>query len=221
MKLLEIELLTNNLLETEKFYTEQLGFPVSNKTLNSISFIIGNSILIFTKVKGINPTYHFAFNIPHNQLEQAINWTTNKVALLKNSTDEIITRFDNWNAESIYFYDNNNNILELIARFDLNNYSIEDFKTSSIESISEIGIVTDQPLCFGEELITDSGLHYFPKGPRREDFIAMGDDNGLILIVRTNRNWYPTNDSAQKHFTRIKFSADSITKELTINKKNT
>jgi len=214
MKLLEVELLTDNLVETKEFYASQLEFPIINQTSRKISFLAGSSVLTFTKSNNINPNYHFAFNIPYNKLSEAINWLSEKVTLIKNSNYEIITKFGNWNAESIYFYDNNNNILELIARFDLKNSSDYAFSIFSIESISEIGIVTESPMSLGEELITNYGLSYFSKGPQRDDFVALGDDNGLILISRTNRNWYPTNDSAKKHSTKIKFIKDNITNEL-------
>ena len=73
MNIVEVELLTDNLEETEKFYTECLGLGILDKQEESISFSIGKSTLVFRKSYNIKPIYHFAFNIPHNQLDEAIS----------------------------------------------------------------------------------------------------------------------------------------------------
>lgn len=220
MNILELEILTDDLTETEKFYSEILELPIRSKSKNSISFLAGQSILTFIKSEKQNPTYHFAFNIPQNKFEEAMNWATVKFDLIKNSEFSTVTTFENWNAKAFYFYDNNRNILEFIARFDLENNSKDTFTSSSIQSISEVGIVTDEPLNYGENLVADNDITFFHKGPKRDDFVALGNDGGLFVIAKTNRNWYPTNDPAQKHWTRIKITTNNSTKELSVNEKN-
>ena len=66
MNILEVEILTDNLVETEKFYSELLGFYKTKKDKDSISFVAGQSMLTFIQSNELNPTYHFAFNIPNN-----------------------------------------------------------------------------------------------------------------------------------------------------------
>src|SRR3954453_13270704 len=117
MNILEIEILSDNLVETEMFYAELLGLPTTRKDQNSISFLAGKSILTFIQSNELNPTYHFAFNIPNNKINEAVNWASSKVDLIDSSDSRIVANFESWNAKAFYFYDNNRNILEFIARF--------------------------------------------------------------------------------------------------------
>lgn len=220
MDILEIEILTDNLDETEKFYTKLLGLQTKNKDQNSISFLAGQSTLTFIKSNKLNPKYHFAFNIPRNKLDEAIIWTSLRTELIKNADGEIVANFESWNAKAIYFFDNNGNILEFIARFDLDNNSDKAFDISSIQSISEIGIVTDAPIKLADKLVEENKLYFFTKGSKSEKFATLGNDNGLLIIVETNRKWYPTEQQAVKHYTKIKITIDGLAKEILMNEEN-
>jgi len=218
MNILEIEIQTDDLIETENFYTGILGLKLVRKGQNSISYSAGKSILTFIKSNTTNPKYHFAFNIPNNKLHEAIVWMNSKLNLIENDETGIIANFESWNANAIYFYDNNNNIVEFIARFDLYNATNKPFDILSILSISEIGIVTDEPLKLAEDLIELNGFYFFEKSTKSEKFAALGNDNGLFIIAETNRKWYPTEQPAEKHFTRIKTEIGGLIKETIINK---
>lgn len=220
MDILEIEILTNNLDETEGFYSKNLGLEIVNKDHNSISFLAGQSTLTFVKTDKLKPKYHFAFNIPHNKLDEAIMWTSAKVDLIKNADNEIVTNFENWNAKAIYFYDNNANIVEFIARFDLKNETSKPFDISSIQSISEIGIVTDAPIKLADRLAEENNINSFAKGFKSETFATLGNDNGLFIIVATNRKWYPTVQEAEKHYTKVKISTNGLTREIILNQQD-
>jgi hypothetical protein len=45
----------------------------------------------------------------------------------------------------------------------------------------------------------------------------LGDDNGLFIIVETKRKWYPTEQQAEKHSTKIKIAIGGLTREILIN----
>ena len=198
MEIKELTLLASNLDETKRFYQQTLGFDINLETEKFLSFSIGTSILNFELTeKNKNPKYHFAFNIPSNRLEQAIDWAQKRTILIENENNSIVTDFENWNAKAIYFFDNNQNILELITREDLNNYTDEEFTINSILNINEIGLVTDQPLLISDEIIKKTKTDFFTKGPKREDFSTVGNDNGLFVISNPNRNWYPTRERAE------------------------
>jgi len=219
MKVLELEIQTDSLFETEAFYTETLGLKVFNKNKESISFKTGNSKLTFIKSENIQPKYHFAFNIPNNKLEDAIKWAESRIKLLENEEKKVISNFESWNANAIYFHDNNNNILEFIARHDLKNATDRPFDTSIIESISEIGVVAQKPLEFARNLIENYDLSYFDKSNKSESFVALGDDNGLFIIVEANRKWYPTEQKAENHYSKVKIEVNRQIKDLILNKK--
>lgn len=217
MDILEIEIQTDDLVETETFYSDILGLQLASKGQNSISFLAGQSTLTFIESVKLNPKYHFAFNIPHNKLDEAIIWTSAKLDLIKNAGNGIVANFESWNAKAIYFFDNNGNILEFIARFDLDNDSDDPFGISSIQSISEIGIVVDAPIKLADKLVEKNNLYFFAKSSKSEKFVTLGNDNGLFIIVETNRKWYPTEQQAEKHYTKIKISTDGLTREITMN----
>jgi catechol-2,3-dioxygenase len=107
---------------------------------------VGTSLLHFTENLALETKYHFAFNIPSNQVESALEWLNKKVDIILDADKQSITQFEDWNAQAIYFYDNNGNILEFIARHDLKDNSSEDFSRNLIRCISEIGLVSDEPL---------------------------------------------------------------------------
>lgn len=197
MKILSLELPTNNLKQTERFYSDLLELKILDSSSNSVSYSIGHSLLRFTENSDINRKYHFAFNIPSNKINEALSWISTKHDPIKDKDGKYLTDFTNWNAQSVYFFDNNNNILEFIARHDLNNSTDEPFNGNSILSISEVGIVAPKPLELAKKLIEEHALNYFSKGPKHDDFVVLGDDNGLVVISGASRKWYPTNYVAE------------------------
>lgn len=203
MKLEHIQIQTSNIQQTTAFYQDILGLSIIENDSESISVKAGNSILKFIENTEFKSIYHFAFNIPENQLEKAIEWCKNKVDLIFIENKNIITHFENWNAHAVYFYDNNGNLLEFIARHDLNNTQTEEFSSKSILNISEIGIVNENPLELGNQLIAEHDLNFFSKNNNSEVFSAIGDDEGLLILVKPNRNWYPTQTPSESNKTEI------------------
>lgn len=217
MKIKELTLLTNSLFETKNFYENTIGFKKITETEISISFAVGTSKLIFELTEeNQNPTYHFAFNIPTNTLNDAINWALQRTSLIK-TENSLITDFEKWKAKAIYFFDNNRNILEFICRTDLNNPTDKPFSVATILNINEIGLVADQPLHIGNEIIEKTKIEYFAKGPKRADFVAIGNDNGLFVISNPNRNWYPTQEKAEKWKVKVKIEVADKEYELEFN----
>ena len=184
MKLQQIQIQTNNIQETETFYNDILGLKILEKKSDSLTIQVGSSILKFIENPEFDSIYHFAFNIPENKLEEAIQWCADKVDLIIIQDKRIIANFETWNANAIYFYDNNGNLLEFIARHDLDNFQIKEFSSKSILNISEIGIVDENPMELGEQLIESYDLKFFEKNFNSETFAAIGDDEGLLIIVK-------------------------------------
>ncbi|RZJ48371.1 MAG: VOC family protein [Flavobacterium sp.] len=213
----ELTLLTNNLSETEKFYKQTIGFQKITETETSISFAVGTSKLIFELTEASqNPKYHFAFNIPTNTLNDAMNWALQRTSLIE-TKNSFITDFENWKAKAIYFFDNNRNILEFICRKDLNNPTDKPFSVETILNINEIGIVVDQPLQTANEIIQKTKNEYFAKGPKREDFVAVGNESGLFVISNPNRKWFPTQEMAEKWKVKAKIKVDKNEYSLEFN----
>ncbi|MFL5754383.1 MAG: hypothetical protein ACJ76F_13310 [Bacteroidia bacterium] len=215
MKILQTEMLSNDLAGTRKFYHDSLGLKIKNESENVLSFEVGSSTLAFKKT-GAAAVYHFAFTVPRNKTEEALKWISAKTQPIP-VNEKSIAEFDNWNARSIYFYDNNRNILEFIARMDLDNSSDTDFSSASILSLSEAAVVTDDVISLADRLKAKYGIPLFDKQPLKENFAACGNDEGLIILSQPGRHWYPTEQPAHKHYSKILVSQSGKQHEIIFN----
>ena len=189
---------TTRLEELKEFYSYVLDWPPADEEEGSFTLELQKTELEFRQHNGDQePFYHFAINIPSNKIEEAQQWLKQRVQLLwLDDYQSEIAEFVNWNARSVYFYDPAGNIIELIARFDLNNDSDEDFSPRHFISVSEVGIVVPagELQAKADDLLSDFNLSWFSKQPPLENFKAIGDDGGLFIMVPEHRNWYPTQD---------------------------
>ena len=216
MKILELELLTDTINETELFYNNVIGLQTVSKNNSSISFEAGSTKLTFRISKNIKPVYHFAFDIPNNKLIEAFLLIENKTGILDVISPDKIANFYNWNAKSFYFYDNNGNILEFIARYDLDTASEKSFDGSLIVSISEIGFVSKNVSQLSDEICEKYGLSVFSKQPKLDKFIVLGTDTGLFILVEENRDWYPTDKKAKSFWTKVFFDINGKINEFEV-----
>jgi hypothetical protein len=203
MHIRELILQTNALHRTKLFYNKTLELEILEETEEKITFAAGKTRLTFEAVATGRPFYHFAFNITNNKFSDSFEWMNQKLEILPVSDDMLIAGYDNWNAQSFYFYDNNGSIVEFIVRFDLPYHSVESFSSKMIEEVSEIGIVTPDVNATAESLNHDYSVPYFKSGPRLHDFIVMGDDYGLLLVCQEKRGWVPTHKAAKRFPVRL------------------
>jgi catechol 2,3-dioxygenase-like lactoylglutathione lyase family enzyme len=216
MNILEIELLTDALDETELFYNNIIGLKTISKSNSSISFAAGVTQLTFRPSENLSPVYHFAFDIPNNKLTEAFAWIAKKTEILDVVPPQKIADFYNWNAKSFYFYDNNGNILEFIARFSLDNASEKPFDGTSIVSVSEIGFVAKNVSQLSDVICKKYDLSIFPKQPKLNKFIVLGTDTGLFILVEENRDWYPTDKKAKSFWTKVLFLNNEKTRQIEV-----
>lgn len=190
MNILEVQLYTGELPKLKEFYANILGLEILSNSDYSFSVKAGTTILTFIEdetVKG--PYYHFAFNIPENSINKAVKWLETKAELIEYGESTIIS-FPNWNAHSVYFYDPAGNIVELIARHNLSNSTNAGFSPASLLSISEVGMPIGSVKNFHNTL--DQMLSEKLWWGNLETFAAIGDENGLFIVVTAERNWFPT-----------------------------
>jgi hypothetical protein len=196
MLLKEIILQTNHLALVHAFYQEVLLLPVMQYNSKTVAIAAGQTKLVFQAGNSsVNPFYHFAFNIPSNKIEEALYWLRDKIELpWMEDYKGYIAEFTNWHARSVYFIDPAGNIVEFIARFDLNDDASEQFSASQIRNISEIGLVFSNAEFDKQvkKLLGNFHLAYFLKQQPMPQFRAIGDDEGLFITVPEYRNWYPT-----------------------------
>jgi catechol 2,3-dioxygenase-like lactoylglutathione lyase family enzyme len=193
MKISELTLFTTHLEDQKQFYTQVLELPLLAEDEEKFTINIGISSLTFIASKNTNPA-HFAINISSNRIQEALQWILKRTDILW-CEGEQIADFSNWNAEAVYFYDKDGNIVEFIARKDLNIVNTHPFSSTDLLNISEIGIVSgdnkaiyDQIQVIRQIPIYDGNLDHF---------CALGNVEGLFILVNnTKKKWFPTQEEA-------------------------
>lgn len=183
--------------EMQRFYTQTLGLPACSSNPSGFAVQAGATTLAFHAAQQAaaapagNPTYHFAFNIPSDQIESACRWLRARVPVLRGDDGREIVRFESWNASAVYFHDPAGNIVEFIARHDLAHRTDGDFCIDSLLGVSEIGVAVPESLGVrraAEQLSRTLGYH--PYRPISDDFAALGTEHALLILVPAGRPWF-------------------------------
>jgi catechol-2,3-dioxygenase len=189
----ELRLYTNNLEKQRDFYTRILEIPLHDAGDDWFTLNIGESTLTFTALEKPAPAYHhFAFNVPEHLFAEAKAWLKSRVKLLKSPEGQTVFSFESWNAHAIYFADPEGNIGEFIARHDIPSSQKSPFDSSSLLSVSEIGLALDDVPGFAKMLQKQIGCPLYHI-TFNEMFMSMGDEHGLFILVKLGRGWYPDN----------------------------
>lgn len=207
LELLHLRLLAARFEEQVAFYRDTLRFPIARQSGDSVTFRAGSTELEFVPAPaGVQPMYHFAFNIPENQLDSARAWTLHRVPLLvQRSTGRDVLHFTHWNAHAFYFHDPDKNLVEFIARHTLSNAQAGDFDERGILSVSEIGVVAESVAATTEQLESRLGISAYLG--RSDTFTPVGNEHGLFIVVNANRNWLLTNQPAVSYPTSVRVRA--------------
>lgn len=187
----ELHLATQDIDWQFDFYTRVLDLRVQSFNIDQFTLNVGDSTLSFSEYSGHTPLiYHFAFNIPEQSFAMAKGWLRERVALISDpqGMDEFF--FEAWNAHAVYFNDPAGNICELIARHTLPGAAVGSFSGRDFMSISEIGLVVEDAPRFVQSLQTTLGSPIY-RGEVNEQFIPVGDEHGLLIVVKRGRAWYP------------------------------
>ena len=105
--------------------------------------------------------------------------------------------FSNWGgARSIYFEDPEGNVVELVARPD----------ARPELSLAEVGLPTDDVAAAVDALDRELGLPHFDGD--RASFSAVGDPDGLLIVVTVGRGWFPTHVPAGGAAVAVRLAAD-------------
>jgi catechol-2,3-dioxygenase len=200
MRLLELTLSAVDLDEMRQFYCAFLGFrEVEPEWTGRLALQVGQSQLFFQPAApGWHGRYHFAMDVPSNRLEAAVTWMHGRRALLADASGKTRFHSDSWNADMVYFTDPQGNILELIARHDKPVEGQPEppsadrpFNASEILAVSEIGLaVTDVTGSVADLQNRMPGVGLY-SGIDEDMFAAVGDTNGLLIVVRRGRIWFP------------------------------
>ena len=195
-------------VELMSFYVDVLGFDASD----SSTILVGFSRFVFGESDG-ESFYHFAFLLPGDRFDAALDWAYRHVNLLPDpESGSVIFDFDNWNAIACYFHDPAGNIVELIAHRGLAEASRRGpFDAREILEFSEVGIVCGNTRDLVESLERELGLALWDgtvDEPRRLAFV--GERARTLILCPAGRGWLPTGRPAEIHPTRIVLSGVPI-----------
>jgi catechol-2,3-dioxygenase len=185
-----LELPNRDLKAQKDFYANILELPVKS-TSSGLEVRAGKTDILFTQARpDFEGAYHFAFNIPENQFHTSKEWLSKRTPLLfdKSGKDEFPS--EGWNSHSLYFKDAAGNVLEFIARHNLNDAVDTPFDSRQILQVSEIGLPSEDVVGLANELCARLNLSVFKQEPN-ERFTPVGDDNGLFILPIQGRIWMP------------------------------
>ncbi len=190
MKFEHIELLSSQTENLRLFYSNEVGLDCE-KTSTGFKFKLPQGGVVEFIQSDPPWYYHFAFNIPENKIEEALEFVRSFAKpILETETGSEIVDFISWNAHSLYFFDHAGNVVELIARHDLKNSSSSPFSGSDILEVSEVGFPCSN---IGKAFSTLHDTIAIQRYSGNFDtFCAAGDENGLFILTELDRNWFPT-----------------------------
>jgi catechol 2,3-dioxygenase-like lactoylglutathione lyase family enzyme len=204
MKIFDLELYTADLNKTQSFYIRRLGLPVLSRSVNHLTVLVGWTRLTFRLVDQPVAPYHFAINVPRGSLE-VIMYYFDLDYIDTQAPGKTVADFPDWRARACYFYDSSGNLLEFIARTDLNlddpNLTFSDL----FQGVSEIGIATEDVSHTSRQIQERLQVKQFGKTTPAPDFNALGDDNGLFILSRVGRTWLFSDTPAGLNYCRVEF----------------
>ena len=190
MNIRKLELLTVDLQAQKDFYTGILELPAELSS-SSLTVQAGETEILFTQAASdFKGAYHFAFNIPENQYQNAKDWITGRLSLLRDTTGKEDFHSRTWDSDSVYFLDPAGNVLEFIARHTQQNAVVGDFDSRRVLNVSEIGLPSEDVIGLADELTSRLGLSVYKQVPD-EHFTPVGDENGLLILPIRDRIWMP------------------------------
>lgn len=192
MNIEHVTMLASNYETTKQFYETTLKFPFISIAHDRFTFKAGQTTVTFVKAPmDVQPFYHFAFDIPANQFEEAKTWTKEKITLLQEQADDEVY-FAGIDAKSIYFEDPAGNIVEFICRFSDANPSDRPFTAASLQKMSEMSIVVPDKIDAFSSLKAISVFERDHKEISTDSLSFMGErkDATYLLLVNEDRRWF-------------------------------
>ncbi|KPL78251.1 hypothetical protein ADN00_07205 [Ornatilinea apprima] len=198
MRFESLTLETRDVQAITTFYTEIMGLVATRAESEQTSFQIGATELTFKQFTGDQASsYHFAIEIPPNQIYEAGAWLASRVPILP-FQGKTLVEHQAWNAKAYYFTDAGGNVVELIARgAAVKSARKKAFNQTSLLRVSEVGLVVPSVKRFCEQLNVLMEIPYYQEPS--EDFAAMGDEEGLLIVSVSGRGWIPINLPARPH----------------------
>ena len=201
-RIAECELVTAAPIDAmEAFYRDRLELK-TGRAGPRLTVTAGDTRITFVEHReAADPFYHFAFNIPENKIVAARDWQLQRSPLIpipsaiaRAGLPPDIVDYSHWNAHSVFFLDPGGNVVEYIARHDLKNAASGPFSSRDILGTTEIALIVDDVP--GTVTTLRPALAMEPYRGSSADFAALGDEEGLVLVMRRGRilNFNPSSE---------------------------
>lgn len=196
MKLYEVWLKAYHLTEMKEFYTKQLEMELVSEDDSHFIVMVGATKLIFEKYDE-TPNYHICFRTN----EEFYHYMMKKLPqnlFIPNEEGEISMH---WKGKQAYFIDPDGNILEMLER----PFRHQGEAPFGWYDIAEVGMPVENIGDFQKE------LSLFVKDDFAKEsntFAFYGDEDGVFVLVRQGRHWYPTEIGATIHPIKVVVSGD-------------
>jgi catechol-2,3-dioxygenase len=176
-----------------QFFREALGLPVGLTDDGTVEVQAGASRIELRHDDTAAGGHHLAFAVPEQAFDDARAWLADRIDLLTgpDGADEFEGP-EGWDSRSVYFPGPEGAVLELIAHRGRDDEYEPPFTAGTILRISEVGVAVDDVVAAAAALQVQTGLQAF--GEPSADFSPMGDAEGLLIVVRVGRPWFPTTD---------------------------
>jgi len=157
---------------------------------------LGATVLVLVQDLCADPsTQHLAIAVPADAGQRAHDWLRDRVRVLPHAGHTLQEGSPAWDSQSVYFHAPDGTVLELIARRRLpQRLGERTFGPAALLGISEVGLAVPDVAVAAARLERTLGLQVFGDAPSAT-FGAVGDDEGLLVLVRSGRTWFPTHDA--------------------------
>ncbi|PZE92965.1 hypothetical protein DEJ00_02260 [Curtobacterium sp. MCLR17_039] len=194
MDIRQVQLATRSLADTARFY-ERLGCSVEIVD-TTVRIVVGSTLLVFRELPEMTGALHLAITIPTGTFDAAKAWIAGLTTVLGTADQDEFEGPPNWNSRSVYFEGPDQQLLELIERRDLEpgarRVGAGTDAGVPLVSVSEVGVPVPDVLGAASAL-RRAGLEPYANPPG-ESFAAVGDVDGLVILVSPDRRWFPTGD---------------------------
>jgi len=183
MKIIKVTLETTCLEEMKIFYHEVMELPLLEDFEDYFTVRAGSTSLTFIH-SDQKPYYHAAFRTNLEHFHYMYQKLEKHGVLLENEQGET-SMF--WKGKQLYFHDPEGNIMEILERPNPVKNPLIGFY-----DISEIGLPAPE-LCEISQFLSPLP-NEFPSN--NSTFRFFGGNDGVFVLAKTGRPWYPTQKSA-------------------------
>ncbi len=185
MKIYQLNLKCHHLDRMKEFYTKVLEMELIAESENYFTIMAGTTKIYFEKDAAI-PFYHVCFRTNEDYYDYMFEKLGQESVLLPNGHGEY-SMF--WKGKQAYFVDPDGNIIEMLERPFLG----REIKTNGWHDVGEIGLPVR------DVARMEKNLNLYLKNEQidsSDTFAFYGDTQGVFVLVKEGRKWYPTERQA-------------------------